>query len=143
MNIVIHNMADDRCNITIYDRISVINTVSFNDRSKHIQKAEITIYTESSKTEFGVGFINHKNRRNYTKSIHMPDTSTVFQVDIEAINHACQFMLAYFPNLNINYVKILSDSQAAVKAFNRSRIPSALEHMETLASKVKHLNLAG
>ena len=49
--------------------------------------------------------------------------------------------------LNIKYVKILSDSQAAIKALNKPRLTSqsvltALEYMETLAIEVKHLTLA-
>ena len=69
------------------------------------------------------------------------------KLKIEAISHACQFALANIKELNINYVKILSDSQAAIKALNKPRITSqavltALEYMETLALQVKHLTLA-
>ena len=76
----------------------------------------------------------------------MPDTSTVFQAEIEAISHACQYAAANLKELNINYVKILSDSQAASKALNKPRITSqsvltTLEYMETLALEVKHLTL--
>ena len=84
----------------------------------HVQKAETTIYTDGSKTDHrvGAGFvIYHKNKRIHTESIHMPDTSTVFQAEIEAISHACQYTLANLKELNINYIKILSDSQAAIK----------------------------
>ena len=94
-----------------------------------------------SKTEHGVGagfVIYHKNRRIHVESIHMPDTSTVFQAEIEAISHTCQYILANLKELNINYIKILSYSQAAIKALNKPRITSqsvltTLEYMETLA----------
>ena len=77
----------------------------------------------------------------------MPDTSTVFQAEIEAISHACQYALANLKELNIKYIKILSDSQAAIKALNKPRITSqsvitTLEYMETLAIEAKHLTLA-
>ena len=77
----------------------------------------------------------------------MPDTSTVFQAEIEAISHACQYALTNMKDLNINYIKILSDLQAAIKALNKPRITSqsvltALEYMETLALEVKHMTLA-
>ena len=77
----------------------------------------------------------------------MPDTSTVFQAEIEAISHACQYALANLKELNIKYIKILSDSQAAIKALNKPRLTSqsvltTLEYMETLAIEVKHLTLA-
>ena len=77
----------------------------------------------------------------------MPDTSTVFQAEIEAISHACQYALANIKELDIKYIKILSDSQAAIKALNKPRITSqavltTLESMETLAIEAKHLTLA-
>ena len=77
----------------------------------------------------------------------MPDTSTVFQAEIEAISHECQYALANPLELDIKYIKILSDSQAALKALNKPRITSqsvltALEYMESLALEVKHLSLA-
>ena len=103
------------------------NMDSFDGESKHIQKAETTIYTDGSKTDHGVGagfVIYHKNRRIHTESIHMPDTSTVFQAEIEAISHACQYALANLKELNIRYIKILSDSQATIKALNKPRLTS-------------------
>ena len=77
----------------------------------------------------------------------MPDTSTVFQAEIEAISHACQYALANLKELNIKYIKILSESQAAIKALDKPRLTSqsvltTLEYMETLAIEVKHLTLA-
>ena len=78
----------------------------------------------------------------------MPDTSTVIQAEIEAISHACQYASANPKELDINYIKILSDSQAAIKALNKPRITSqsvltALEYMETLALEVKHAGTEG
>ena len=76
----------------------------------------------------------------------MPGTLTVFQAKIEAISHACQYALANPQELDIKYIKIFSDSQAAIKALNKPSIPSqsvltTLEYMETLALKVKHQTL--
>ena len=106
--------------------------------------------TDGSKTDYGVGagfVIYHKKKQIHAESIHMPNTSTVFQAEIEAISHACQYALAIPQELDIKYIKILSDSQAAIKAMNKPRITSqsvltALEYMETLTLKVKHLTLA-
>ena len=67
---VIKKSEDDRCDVTIYDRFSHINTDSFDGNPKHIQKAETTIYTDGSKTDHGVGagfVIYHKNRRIHTE----------------------------------------------------------------------------
>ena len=49
--------------------------------------------------------------------------------------------------MNIKYIKILSDSQAAIQALSKPRLTSqsvitTLEYMETLAIEVKHLTLA-
>ena len=52
---VIKKTADDRCDITIYDRFTKINMGSFDSKPIHIQKAETTIYTDGSKTDRGVG----------------------------------------------------------------------------------------
>ena len=63
------------------------------------------------------------------------------------ISHACQCALANPQELDIKYIKILSDSQAAITTLNKPRITSqsvltALEYMETLDLEVKHLTLA-
>ena len=109
LHTVIKKSEDDRCDVTIYDRFSCINTDSFDGNPKHIQKAETTIYTDGSKTDQGVGtgfVIYHKNKRIHAESIHMPDTSTVFQAEIEAIGHACQYALA---NLCLLYTSDAAD----------------------------------
>ena len=101
---VITKTADDRCDITIYDRFAKINMDSIDDKPIQIQKAETTIYTDGSKTDYGVGagfVIYHKNKRIHAESIHMPDTSTVFQAEIEAISHACQYALTNPKELDI------------------------------------------
>ena len=69
-----------------------------------MRKQQYTRYTDDSKTEHWVdaGFVTyHKNKRTHAESIHMPDTSTVFQAEIEAISHACQYALANLQELDI------------------------------------------
>ena len=105
---VITKTAHDCYDTTVFDRFAKINTGSFDGRPIHIQKAETTIYTDSSKTDYGVGtgfVIYHKNKIIHAESIHMPGTSTVFQAGIEAISHACQYTIANLKELNINYIK--------------------------------------
>ena len=147
---VINKRDDDRCDMIIHDRIARINMSSFDGQARHIRRAETTVYTDGSKTEQGVGagfVIFHKNKRIHVESIHMPNTSTVFQAEIEAINHACQYLLSIEQELDLKYIKIFSDSQAAIQALGNIRIKSksvltALEYMETLTSRVKHLTLS-
>ena len=64
---VLKKTVDDRCDITIYDRFTKINTESFDGKPIHIQKAEMTIYTNGSKTDHGVGagfVIYHKTKKD-------------------------------------------------------------------------------
>ena len=64
---VIKKTADDRSDITIYDRFPKINTDSFDGKPIHIQKAKTTIYADGSKTDHGVGagfVIYHKKQKN-------------------------------------------------------------------------------
>ena len=116
--------------------------------SKHIQRAETTIYTDGSKTGVRAGFVTyHRNKRIHTESIHLSNTSTVFQAEIEAMNHAYQFAIVHQSDHNYNYIKIQSDSQAAIQALNNPRINSksvlnAIESLETLASITNFLTLA-
>ena len=114
---VINKTDDDRCDVTIYDRYAKINTDSFDGKPNHIQKAETTIYNIYSKIDSGVGagfIIYHKSKRMHAESTHMPDISTVFQAKIEAISHACQYVIGHGKDENLKYIKILSDSQAAI-----------------------------
>ena len=105
---VITEITDDRCDTTINDRFAKINIHSSDSKPIHIQKAETTIYTDDSNTDYGVstGFvIYYKNKRMHAESIHMPDTSTIFQADIEAISRACQYALANPEELDIKQPK--------------------------------------
>ena len=68
----------DRCNNIPGDRRFRVNKDSFSGCRKY-----------------------HKNNRIHTESINMPDTCTVFQAEIEAINHACQYALSQLQEHNI------------------------------------------
>ena len=67
------------------------------------QKQQYT-QTAAQPTMVGAGFVVY-HKRIHAESIHMPDTSTVFQAKIEAISHAYQYTLANLKELNINYIK--------------------------------------
>ena len=62
-------------------------------------------YTQMAPKQCGVGagfVIYHKNKRIHVESIHMPDTSTVFQAEIDAISHACQYAIAIYRSWILN-----------------------------------------
>ena len=82
--------------------------------------------------------VYYRNKRIHTDSFTLPKEATVFQAEIEAIYSATQFLLANPYEHDIKYVKIYSDSQAAIKALHSERITSksvlkALESMENVA----------
>ena len=87
-----------------------------------------------------------KKQRVHTQSVTLPKHATVFQAEIQAIYEASQYLIANSDEMGIRYVKILSDSQAAITALSNTRIQSkcvlnALEAMESAVIKVKSLNL--
>ena len=108
------------------------------------------MYTDGSKTTEGVGsdfVLYNKNTRLQTESFTLPHHATVFQAEITAIYQATQYILSILDTINIRYIKILSDSQAAIQALANTHITSksvfnALESMETLASQVKVVTLS-
>ena len=51
-------------------------------------------YTQTAAKPTAAWVLDLSQKRIHTESIHMPDTSTVFQAEIEAISHACQYTLA-------------------------------------------------
>ena len=69
---------------------------SFNGMKKHITPSEITVYTDGSKTEYGVGsgyVVYYKGQRIQSHSSKLSDTTTVFQAEITAINEAAEYLL--------------------------------------------------
>ena len=138
---------NDTCDMTIDDRITKINLESFDGRHKHIRKSQFTVYTDGSKTADGVGagfVIYRHNCRIHTESFNLNRESTVFQAEIEAIFQATQYLIAHTHDLGIQYVKILSDSQNAIKALSNRRIKSkgVLKALESMASIVSSLTLS-
>ena len=55
---------------------------------------------------------------------NLPTMSTVFQAEIIGIKLACEELTKMQGERNIKYVKIFSDSQAAVAALDSSEITS-------------------
>ena len=61
----------------------------------YIYKRRKQQYIRTAAKQYGVGagfVIHHKNKRIHAESIHMPDTSTVLQAEIEAISTQNFFM---------------------------------------------------
>ena len=114
----------------------------------HPTESQINIFTDGSLTEehAGSGYtIQYRKREILADSIRLPLHTTVFQAEIIAINEACKaFSLTRKPNMQ--YIKIFSDFQAAVKALDSSQITSLLVKqtngtLNALAGKVVRLEL--
>ena len=83
---------DDRCLEQLWNKQINFNLDSFSGAKKHIMKAEVTIYTDGSKTKDGVGagiVVYYKNTRIFTDSFKLPNTATIFQAEIFAIKKRC------------------------------------------------------
>ena len=140
----------DVCNEQITDRKVDISLESFDGRDKHLARAQFTVYTDGSKVKNGTGsgfVVYHNKTRIHTESISLPKYTTVFQAEILAINQACQYMLSISEDYNIKYLKIFSDSQAAILALHNTQIKSlsvleTLEYVETLAHRVRKMTIA-
>ena len=152
INIVDNNryINNDICNEHITERIVDINLESFEGSEKHLARAQFTVYTDGSKIDNGTGsgfVVYHNKERIHTESISLPNHATVFQTEIMAINQACQYLLSISEDYNIKYLKIFSDSQAAILALHNTRITSlsvleTLEYIETLAHRVRRMTIS-
>ena len=118
---------------------------SFKGQNKHIIPSEITVYTDGSKTEYGVGsgyVVYLKGKRIQSHSSKLTDTTTVFQAEITAINEAAEYLINLSNHRKFQHVKILSDSQAALIALNNSRLKSkTVKNASTALNSLKLLCL--
>ena len=104
-----------------------MNLDSFNGLKKHITPSEITVYTDGSKTEYGVGsgyVVYNKGKQLQTHSSKLTDITTVFQAEIMAINEAADYLLILYNHRKFTHVKILSDSQATLTALSNTQLKS-------------------
>ena len=87
----------------------------------------MTVYTDGSKTEYGVGsgyVVYNKGKRIQTHSSKLTDTTTVFQAEIMAINEAAEYLINLYNHRKLCHVKILSNSQAALVALSNTQLKS-------------------
>ena len=139
----------DKCREVIRSRGFHINTDSFDGKRKHRRHAEYTIYTDGSKTKDGNGsgfVIFHNKNIIHEDSYRHPAWTTVFQSEIKAIQSACKYLNSS-TNIYPKYIKILSDSQAAIQALANDDIRSTevletIYQLELLAAKAKRLTIA-
>ena len=110
--------------------------------------SEINVYTDGSKTKQGAGagyvIIAGKSKVQYTQSLNLPSTATIFQAELIAITQAAEYLSSaeYKPR----YIKIFCDSQAALKALSGSickanTVKEAHDSLNKLAERNKTVRL--
>ena len=127
MKTLFQNETDDRCCETSWEKNYHVILTSFNNNLQTIKPSEYNIYTDGSKTSNGVGagfVMYHKKTRIHTESISLPDSTTVFQAEIIAIYKAMLFTIGYCRSNKVSYLKILCDSQAAIRALDSHNVRS-------------------
>ena len=122
-----NNQTSDRIKETNPPQRYTVNIDSLTNTSKPTE-SQINIYTDGSLTEehAGSGYtIQHKKRELIADSIRLPMHTTVFQAEITAINEAYKKFID-IKQSNMQYIKIFSDSQAAILALNSNTVTSSL-----------------
>ena len=117
----------DSINITYRERKFHVNKDSFAGHTKHLRRTEYNIYTDGSKLDgkCGTGFAIYRgNKLVASGKSRLPETATVFQAEINGIKLACEKMIREAKHYKPKYIKVFSDSQAALLAINSSDINS-------------------
>ena len=94
--------------------------------------ADIAVYTDGSKTEFGSGAGIYGAKPKTRISLSLGKYATVFQAEIIAIHHCVKELIRQ--EFKGKTIAIYSDSQAAIKAVNSMQVNSKLvwDCLETL-----------
>ena len=116
-------IATDIINESFRTKLFKISTDSFHGGNKHLKRSQFNIYTDGRKLEgkCGAGYLIYKYRKQiYANSAQLPQVCTVFQAEILGIKIACEQLLDEFDTYKPRYIKIFSDSQAAILALDNS-----------------------
>ena len=111
----------DSINMTYREKYFNINLNSFTGSHKHLRRSEYNVYTDGSKLDgkCGTGFAIYKGRKLVScGKAKLPEAATVFQAEINGIKLACDKIQEEVKKFKPKYIKIFSDSQAALLALN-------------------------
>ena len=111
--------------------------------------SQVNIFTDGSKTahHVGAGFtIRRGNNTMVENSYKLPNDCTVFQAEIYAIKMAMQSFNDHILHSDA-YIKVFSDSRAAIQALNSNFFSSQLvkdtvTHLNIIGSKVNRLEIS-
>ena len=139
----ISNTTLDSITVTYRDKKFHVNKDSFSGHMKHLRRTEYNIYTDGSKLDgnCGTGFAIYRgNKLVANGKRRLPESATVFQAEINGIKMSCEKMIQEIKHYKPKYIKIFSDSQAALLAINSSNINSraVLETIKAMNELAKH-----
>ena len=120
---------DDACNLTKRDSKYKVNLKSMKGGKKYLTHSEVTVYTDESKMTEGTGsgyVIYLRKQRTRVFNCKLSENATVFQAEIFAIYKAVKYLISLRHEKEFKYVKILTDSQAALQALDNPHIRSRL-----------------
>ena len=107
-----------------------INSESGREKPK---LAQINIFTDGSKTNFGVGagFVIMKGRSTliHAESIALQREATIFQAEAAAIHHAIDFLIQNYKE-EYRFIRLFSDSQAVLLAI-RNKFTTSTAILDT------------
>ena len=118
--------SNDVCYEYVWTKNYKVNVDSFDGKAKHRSHSEVTVYTDGSRMEMGVGagfVVYRKKQVVYYESFKLEDYATVFQAEIMAIKKSLEYIMECG---EAKFVKILSDSQAALMALDKEIVTSKL-----------------
>ena len=123
-----------------WEKFYRVNLESFVHTGPPIH-TQVNIYTDGSKTEEHVGsgyVIYYKEEELTSESIRLEEEITVYQAEVLAIKLAAQKMIS-IKTPEQKYIKIFSDSQAALRSLANWKVKSKLVYdtMETLNTLAK------
>ena len=124
----------DACNTRVWEKTYSVNLERLKGGKKHLRHSKYTIYTDGSKKQEGTGrefvFYNY-NKQIHAQSFKMLDHATVYQAELEAIYQAYKYMNENYDTIKPKYVKILTESQSALKALDSINFKSTMKPFGT------------
>lgn len=117
----------DSIKLDIWEKNFNVNTDSFDNTGPPIP-SQVNIYTDGSKTDehVGSGFTIYINGNEFCyESIRLSENNTVYQAEVFAIKQAIM-TLTNFNRPDLQYIKLFSDSQAALLSLAQWKMKSKL-----------------
>ena len=120
-------------------RVHIDNRTIAIQKTEQLSSQDWQIYTDGSKANdnTGAGFcVIHANKETFRNSYHLGKLATVYQCEVFALHMASQWATTHIGTPS--KIIILSDSQAAIKAINSTKVTSRM-----IQDTINQLNILG